>query len=126
MALRKFLILRRPRSGRREGRAMLIQHLSGFPHSLESGNPGQLQRRLPWTPAFAGVTVQEKCENNRHSILSYRLCPLPCPACGPKPFGGRRAALRGRVDLGRGTRSDLPERRGEEFRRGAPQGNLGY
>src|SRR5882672_4373161 len=34
MALRKFLILRRPQSGRLEGRAMPIQHFRGFPHSL--------------------------------------------------------------------------------------------
>src|SRR5882724_244779 len=84
MALRKFLILRRPplrdaalrrllgmRSGRLEGRTIPIQRLRGFPHSLESGNPGQpLPRvepedRLPWTPAFAGVTNSNVTQSNR-------------------------------------------------------------
>jgi hypothetical protein len=51
MALRKFLILRRPRSGRLEGRAMPIQHLRGFPHTLLRGNDtewmmGQRPQRL--------------------------------------------------------------------------------
>src|SRR5947207_4024757 len=26
-------------------------------HSRESGNPGPRSQRLPWTPAFAGVTI---------------------------------------------------------------------
>jgi hypothetical protein len=34
MALRKILILRRPRSGRLEGRTIAIQQLQRFPHSL--------------------------------------------------------------------------------------------
>src|SRR5882724_13389650 len=76
MALRKFLILRRPRSGRLEGRAMLIQRLCGFPHSLESGGPGQAAVQLPWIPAFAGMTF-EKVYRTRLPNLAPMTLILP-------------------------------------------------
>jgi len=47
MALRKFLILRRPRSGRLEGRAMPIQRFRRFPHTLFRRNDNERRIVIP-------------------------------------------------------------------------------
>jgi hypothetical protein len=58
MTLRKFRILRRPRSGRLKGRTTPIQAIVNFLTTSKAGIQGHeaLCRRL-WTPAFAGVTM---------------------------------------------------------------------
>jgi hypothetical protein len=35
----------------------------------KAGIQGQLLRRLPWTPAFAGVTIERKRDGNRNFVL---------------------------------------------------------
>src|SRR4030095_3683167 len=62
----------RRRRGRQRYRNDRDHHLQlSFPRKRESGRP---QRRLSWTPAFAGVTVRENSEDERrHNITTRRL-----------------------------------------------------
>ena len=71
MALRKILMLRRPRSGRLEARTMSIQRHGDFFTASQAGihgaaawgstAKGHIHRATQaWTPAFAGVTRKEE------------------------------------------------------------------
>jgi hypothetical protein len=65
-------------SGVLEGctRAGLRQFCSFVCHPRESGGPEQATERLPWIPAFAGMTIRESCESERWT---------PCPAGSDVP-----------------------------------------
>jgi hypothetical protein len=60
MSLIKFLILRRPQSGRLEGRTMLIQAPGDFLTAAKAGVQGLFRRSLaPWIPV-AGMTGRRR------------------------------------------------------------------